>query len=66
MPTVFCKENINVRKLLERLGVNGRIIFNWIFKTILKAVAWTHLKQVRDDWLVVVTTVSKQRKKYFD
>jgi hypothetical protein len=41
---------------LEYLGVDGRIIFKWIFKKY-GGVDWIELAEDRDRWRAVVKTV---------
>jgi len=40
---------------LEDIGVNGRIILEWILKEVgSECVEWTDLSQDRDKWQVVL------------
>jgi len=51
-----CIQNIGQKILrerdhLEKLGVDGRIILDWIFREIgWEGMNWVHLSQDRDQW----------------
>jgi predicted P-loop ATPase len=44
------------REYLDDLGVDGRVIFEWVFENEgWERVHWIHLAQDRDQWWAVVT-----------
>jgi hypothetical protein len=46
--------NLRNRDHLEDPGINGRIIFKWIFKKWDGGVDWIELPQGRDRWQALV------------
>jgi hypothetical protein len=54
----FLSENLKGRDHSEDLGVDGRIILEWILvKTVLEFVEWIRLDQDRDWWQDPANTV---------
>jgi hypothetical protein len=51
-------ENLKGRDHMEDLGVDGRIILEWILGV---GVDWIHLAQDRDQWQTLVNTVISLR-----
>jgi hypothetical protein len=58
MQTIFWLENLKGREHSEDVGVDEKIILEWILG---KVVDWTHLAQVRDQWRALVNTVMNFR-----
>jgi hypothetical protein len=51
MHTIFWSENLKGRDHSEDLGVDGRIILEWIlWKIGWGSVDWIHVAQVRNQW----------------
>jgi hypothetical protein len=46
---------------LKDPGVDGRIIFKWIFERLDGGVDWIDLAQDKDRWRALVNTVMKLR-----
>jgi hypothetical protein len=42
--------NVNERKHLGDVGVDGSIIFKWIFKKNIGVLHWIYLTRNRDKW----------------
>jgi len=57
MHTVFWVENLKGRDHLEDLGVDGRIILEWLLGR--EDVDWIRLALHRSQWRAIVTTVLK-------
>jgi hypothetical protein len=58
--TVFWLQSLKGRDHSEDLGVDGRIILEWILREIRwEAVDWMHLAQDRVQWRDLVNTVMK-------
>jgi len=51
----FWWENFRERARLEDLGVDGRIILNWIFK--MWSIQWIDSTQEKDRWRVLMNVV---------
>jgi hypothetical protein len=50
--TKFLSADLKEREDLEDLGIDRRIILNWILKKC-ESVDWIHLAQNRDQWRVL-------------
>jgi hypothetical protein len=62
MHTVFWLKNLNGRRNpLEGLGVDEKIILEWILGKRWEGVDWMHLTQVGDKWQALVNTVINTR-----
>jgi hypothetical protein len=60
--TKFWSENLKVRDHSEDIGLDGRIILEWIlWKSAWEGVDWIHVAQDRDLWRAVVNTVMNLR-----
>jgi len=46
---------------LEDLGVDGKIILEWILGKQWEGMDWIHLTRDRDQWRTLVNTVTKLR-----
>jgi hypothetical protein len=46
---------------LEDIGIDGKIILEWILEKVWKGVDWMHLNQDRDQCLAVVNRVMNIR-----
>jgi hypothetical protein len=55
--TKFSSENLMGRDHLEELGIDGKIILEWILGKCGGNVDWIHLAQNRDQWQAVVDTI---------
>jgi hypothetical protein len=49
--------NLRERDLLEDVGVDGKIIFKWIFKKWDGGIDWIEVARNRDTWRVLVDAV---------
>jgi hypothetical protein len=54
-------ENAKGRDHTEDLGVDGKIILEWMLGKQWVGVDWIHLTQRRDQWWAVVNTVMNLR-----
>ena len=61
MHTEFWWGNLRKRHLLEDLGVDGRIILNWIFRKWDGRMDWADMAQDWDRWPAVVNAVMNLR-----
>jgi hypothetical protein len=59
MHTKFLSDNLEVRDHPKYLGVDGKIILEWILEKQGGGVDWMHLDQERDQWRALVNTVMK-------
>jgi hypothetical protein len=58
MHRIFWLKNPKGRDYSEDLGVDGKIILDWVLGKIgWDGVDWMHLAQDRDQWRVLVNTV---------
>jgi len=57
MHTIFWLENLTVGFHLEDVGIDGRIILEWMFEKEWRGVDWMHLAQDRDQWWALVNTL---------
>ena len=57
MHTGFWWGNLRNRDHLENTGIDGRIIFKWIFKKWDEGVDWIELPQDRDRWQALVNVL---------
>jgi len=58
MHTLFWSGNLKGRDHSEDLGIDGKIMLEWILeKGGLECVDWMHLVQDRDQWRALVNTV---------
>jgi len=55
--TGFWWGNLRNRDHLENTGIDGRIIFKWIFKKWDEGVDWIELPQDRDRWQALVNVL---------
>jgi hypothetical protein len=61
MHTIFWLEHLKGSDNSEDLGVDGKIILEWIFGKVWEDMDWIHLARVRDQWRVLVNTVMNIR-----
>jgi hypothetical protein len=62
MRKIFWLENLRGREHSEDIGVDGKIILEWMLgKQDGKYVDWMHLVQDRDQWRDCVNTVMNFR-----
>jgi hypothetical protein len=61
MHAIFWLENLKRRDHSEELGVDGKIVSEWILGKGWKGMDWMHLALDRDQWWVLVKTVIKLR-----
>lgn len=54
---MFWWENLKERDNLNDLGINVRIILNWILKVRLAEVHWIHLAEDKAMWCALVNNV---------
>jgi hypothetical protein len=59
--TGFCWGDLREGDHLEDPGVDGRIIFKWIFKKWDGGMDWFDMAQDRDRWRAVVSAVMNLR-----
>jgi hypothetical protein len=60
--TIFWSEILKGRDHSEDLGVDGRILLEWILReTEWKCENWIHLAQDRNQWQALVNTVINLR-----
>jgi hypothetical protein len=58
MHTKFLSENLKGRDHSEDLGVDGKIILEWILRELgWKGVDWIYLAQDRDRWRALLNTI---------
>jgi hypothetical protein len=56
--TEFWWRNLTTRDYLEDLGIDSRIILNWIFKNRMGGMGWIDLAQDTDKWPAVLNAVT--------
>jgi hypothetical protein len=49
------------KRPIEDLGIDGKIILEWIFGKVCEGMAWMYRAQDRDRWLALVNTVMNLR-----
>jgi hypothetical protein len=58
MHTILWLENLKGKGHLEDLGLDGRIILEWILGIIWwEGADWMHVAQDRDQWRALVITI---------
>jgi hypothetical protein len=57
MHTQFWSENLKGSDYLEDVGIDGKIMLEWIFGNRWEGLDWMHLAQGRDQWKVLVNMV---------
>jgi hypothetical protein len=53
----FSCGDLRERDHFEDLGIDGRIILKWIFKTWVEGMDWIDMAQTRDRWRTLVNAV---------
>jgi len=54
----FLLQNWKGRDHSEDLGIEGKIILEWIFRKQWEAVDWMHLTQDKDQWQGLVNMIT--------
>jgi hypothetical protein len=62
MLRIFWLENLKVRDHWEYLGVDGKIMLEWILRELRwESVDWMHRAEGRHQWRILVITVVNLR-----